>query len=69
MTSDVDLTFRCICQGWSAAMASGARDIAVFVSASEAFSQKNLNCSISDSLRKVDAIAQLADDAGVPMRG
>ncbi len=49
-------------QGFAAAQAAGAREIAVFGAASEAFSQKNINCSIAESLdrfRPVVASAQV----------
>ena len=37
-------------QGFEAAMAAGVKEVAVFAAASESFSQKNINCSISESL-------------------
>ena len=39
-------------QGFEAAMLAGVKEVAVFAAASEAFSQKNINCSISDSLQR-----------------
>src|SRR3712207_3308763 len=39
-------------KGLEAAMAAGAQEVAVFGAASEAFSQKNINCSISESLER-----------------
>lgn len=50
-------------------MTTGVRDVAIFASASEAFSMKNLNCSIKESLQKLDEVAQLSHDAGIPIRG
>lgn len=50
-------------------MTAEVRDVAIFASASEAFSMKNLNCSTKESLQKLDEVAQLADDAGIPVRG
>ena len=47
-------------QGFSAAMESGGREIAVFAAASEAFSQKNINCSISDSLKRFKLVMEAA---------
>ena len=47
-------------QGFSAAMESGGREIAVFAAASEAFSQKNINCSISDSLKRFKPVMEAA---------
>lgn len=43
--------------------------IAVFVSATEGFSQANLNCSISESLDRLTPVVSAAQDAGVPIRG
>ena len=37
-------------QGFERARAAGADEVAVFASASETFSQKNINCSIAESL-------------------
>jgi hydroxymethylglutaryl-CoA lyase len=43
-------------QGLEAALKAGAKDIAVFTSASEAFSEKNTNCSIQTSLERIARI-------------
>lgn len=43
--------------------------IAVFVSATEGFSQANLNCSISESLDRLTPVVLAAQDASVPVRG
>ncbi|GMH32252.1 hypothetical protein BSKO_00086 [Bryopsis sp. KO-2023] len=56
-------------KGWRNAMMAGVREVAIFASASEAFSEKNLNCSIKESLNKLEEVAHLADDAGVHVRG
>lgn len=56
-------------RGLEAAMAVGVRDIAVFGSASETFSQKNIGCSIDDSLRRFEAVCERALDAGIRVRG
>src|SRR5258707_1230733 len=42
-------------KGFEAARAAGAREVAVFGAASEAFSKKNINCSIAESLERFDA--------------
>lgn len=47
-------------QGLTAAIAAGAREIAVFTAASETFSQKNTNCSIAESLARIDDIIHIA---------
>ena len=44
-------------QGLQAALAAGAREVAVFGAASEAFSHKNINCSIAESLARFRPLA------------
>jgi hydroxymethylglutaryl-CoA lyase len=56
-------------QGLKAAQNAGARDIAVFAAASETFSQRNINCSIAESLERFAPIAEAAQAAGIGMRG
>lgn len=56
-------------KGLEGALAAGVDEIAVFVAASEAFSQKNINCSIAESLERVAAVVEGARTAGVPVRG
>lgn len=56
-------------RGFEAAMASHAGEVAIFASASEGFSQKNINCSIAESLQRFAPIVQAARAAGVPVRG
>lgn len=56
-------------KGFEAALAAGAREIAVFGAASETFSQKNINCSIAQSLDRFRPVAAAAHDAGVMLRG
>ncbi len=56
-------------RGLDNALSAGAEEIAVFASASETFSQKNINCSISDSLQRFTEIARKAIDQGVKVRG
>ncbi|WP_028006538.1 hydroxymethylglutaryl-CoA lyase [Solimonas flava] len=56
-------------KGFEAALAAGAQEVAVFGAASEAFSQKNINCSIAESLRRFEDVMQAARTAGVPVRG
>lgn len=45
------------------------KEIAVFTSASETFSIKNTNCSISDSLEKLKIVARAAKDKNIRIRG
>ena len=56
-------------KGLEAALAAGAREVAVFGAASETFSQKNINCSISESLARFRPVIDAAKKAGVPVRG
>jgi hydroxymethylglutaryl-CoA lyase len=56
-------------QGLEAALAAGCREVAVFAAASEAFSRRNINCSIAESLRRFEPVLQRATDAGVRVRG
>ncbi len=56
-------------QGLDAALAAGAREIAIFGAASETFSRKNINCSIEESLQRFGPVAERALAAGVKVRG
>ncbi|MCS3804397.1 hydroxymethylglutaryl-CoA lyase [Chromobacterium alkanivorans] len=56
-------------QGLDAALAAGAREIAVFGATSESFSQRNINASIAESLQRFAPVAARAQAAGVPVRG
>jgi len=56
-------------QGFQAAFAAGASEVAIFASASESFSQHNLNCSIEQSFERFVPILSAAKDAGVRVRG
>lgn len=56
-------------QGLEAALAAGAKEIAVFAAASEAFSQKNINCSIKESLERFRPVVSRARDADLKVRG
>lgn len=56
-------------QGFTAARAARADEVAVFASASEGFSRKNLNCSIAESLERFAPVLVAAQAAGVPVRG
>lgn len=55
--------------GLERAMAAGAREIAVFTAASEAFNRKNINAGIAESLQRIRDIAACATDAGLRVRG
>lgn len=56
-------------KGFDAAMAAGADEVAVFVAASETFSQRNINCSIAESMERARAVAAAASARGVRVRG
>jgi len=56
-------------RGYEAAVAAGARSVAVFAAASETFSQQNIQCSIADSLRRFEPVLAQARAAGIPVRG
>ena len=56
-------------KGYDAALAAGAREVAVFAAASEGFSQKNINCSIDESIERFTPIFRAAARDGVKVRG
>lgn len=56
-------------QGLEAAMAAGATEVAVFGAASETFSQRNIACSIAQSLERFAEVIALARPAGIKVRG
>ncbi len=56
-------------KGLEAALAAGARQVAVFAAASEAFSQKNINCSVAESLARFAPVLEEATRHGVRVRG
>ena len=56
-------------RGFEDALAAGVKEVAVFAAASEAFSQRNINCSISESLSRFEPIMDAARSHGVRVRG
>ena len=56
-------------QGFEAALKSKPDEIVVFAAASEAFSQKNINCSIAESIERFAPVVQAARSAGIYVRG
>jgi hydroxymethylglutaryl-CoA lyase len=56
-------------KGLEAALGSGVEEIAVFGAASESFSQKNINCSIAESLERFRPVVERARGEGVRVRG
>jgi len=55
--------------GYEAALRAGAKDIALFVAASEGFSQRNTRCSVEEALGRAATIASAARRHGISMRG
>lgn len=55
-------------RGLRDALAAGARDLAIFVAASEPFSKANLNCGVRESLKRFRPIVAAARSAGVQVR-
>ena len=56
-------------KGFEAARAAGGDEVAVFVAATEAFSQRNINCSIAESLVRAQPIFDAAKAANIRVRG
>ncbi|ASC86048.1 hydroxymethylglutaryl-CoA lyase [Pseudomonas fragi] len=56
-------------RGFEDAVAAGVKEVAVFAAASEAFSQRNINCSISESLARFVPIIEAAQQHGISVRG
>ena len=56
-------------KGLERALAAGVEEIAVFAAASESFSQRNINCSIAESLERFAPVAERAKAAGLRLRG
>lgn len=56
-------------RGFEAALAARADEVVIFGAASEAFSQRNINCSIAESIDRFEPVAQAAKVAGLRLRG
>ena len=56
-------------KGFEAARAAGATEVAIFGAASEAFSQKNINCSIAESLERFRPVVSEATSHEIRVRG
>lgn len=56
-------------RGMQAALDAGVREIAIFGAASEAFSRKNINCSVAESLLRFEPVCRLALDHDIRIRG
>ncbi len=56
-------------KGYELARDAGADEVAIFAAASEGFSQKNINCSISESIERFKGITEQAKRDQIPVRG
>jgi hydroxymethylglutaryl-CoA lyase len=56
-------------KGFELALAAGADEVAIFGAASESFSQKNINCSIDESIERFVPLMEAAKQHGVAVRG
>jgi len=56
-------------KGFEAALEVDAKEIAIFAAASEGFSQKNINCSIAESLHRFEPIMESAKNHDIKVRG
>ena len=56
-------------KGFEAAVAARADEVVIFGAASEAFSQKNINCSIAESIERFREVAQAAKQHRLRLRG
>jgi hydroxymethylglutaryl-CoA lyase len=55
-------------EGFERAVAAGADEVAIFASASEAFSLKNINCTIDESFERFLPVVKAAQAAAIPVR-
>ena len=56
-------------KGFESARAVGCQEVAVFTAASESFTQKNINCSIDESLEKFSDVMAAAKASNIKVRG
>uniref|UniRef100_A0AAY5EHP2 hydroxymethylglutaryl-CoA lyase n=1 Tax=Electrophorus electricus TaxID=8005 RepID=A0AAY5EHP2_ELEEL len=54
---------------WVVQVEAGAAEVAVFGSASETFSRKNINCSVEESMQRFEQVICAARQACIPVRG
>lgn len=67
-----DVTYAALTPNWRGfedALAAGVKEVAVFAAASQAFSKRNINCSISESLERFAPIMEAARLHGIKVRG
>ena len=56
-------------RGFEGALAANAQEVSVFSASSESFTQKNINCSIEESLERFVPVIEAAKAQGIPVRG
>ena len=56
-------------KGIQDAISAGAKEVAVFTTVSETFCKKNVNCTIEQSLERIQEIMNLANKSNVKVRG
>lgn len=56
-------------KGYNAAKRVSADEVAIFGSASEGFSRKNINCSVAESIERFKPLLEKAEEDGMPVRG
>ena len=56
-------------KGLEAAIEAGVKEVAVFAAASQSFSQRNINCSIAESLVRFEPVMEMALQRGIRVRG
>jgi hydroxymethylglutaryl-CoA lyase len=56
-------------KGFDGAIEAGAKEVAIFAAASEAFSQKNINCSVAESIKRFEPVVASAQAMEIKVRG
>ena len=56
-------------KGFDGAVEAGAKEVAIFAAASEAFSQKNINCSVAESIKRFEPVVAAAQAMEMKVRG
>ncbi|KAL6230259.1 hypothetical protein BDW75DRAFT_248830 [Aspergillus navahoensis] len=56
-------------KGLEKAIASGVKEVAVFISATEGFSKANINCTVDQGLERAQAVVRKATESGITVRG
>lgn len=72
LPTDTDVSFFLLTpnlRGFEDALAAGCKEVAVFTGASETFTQKNINCSIDESIDRFADILALAKEHDIKVRG